>query len=84
MKKTYEKPLIAVENYMLSQTIATCDVRIGFDNSACVIDDQDAPNDFRNLAYTGVFTDKCDLEPNIGDKYDNICYHTSAAAMFTS
>lgn len=84
MKKKYEKPLIAVENYMLTQAIASCETKIGFLDSACVIDDVSAPDGFRNLAYGGMFTDQCDYAPKIGDKFDNICYHTSAAPMFNS
>lgn len=86
MKKKYEKPLIAVENYVLSQAIASCSTRIGFNSSACVFDDVDAPAGFRNLAGIGYFTadGKCTSQPNITDVYDNICYHTSANAMFQS
>lgn len=86
MKKKYEKPLIAVENYVLSQAIASCSTRIGFNSSACVFDDVDVPAGFRNLAGIGYFTadGECDFEPNIGDEHDSICYHTSANAMFQS
>ena len=86
MKKKYEKPLIAVENYVLSQAIASCSTRIGFNSSACVFDDVDAPDGFRNLAAYGYFTadGKCYFEPVIEDVRDNICYHTSANAMFQS
>lgn len=86
MKKKYEKPLIAVENYVLSQAIASCSTRIGFNSSACVLDDEDAPDGFRNLANIGYFTadGKCYFEPVIEDVRDNICYHTSANAMFHS
>ena len=84
--KKYEKPLIAVENYVLSQAIASCETKIGFVSSACVIDDEDAPEGFRNLAGIGCFTadGKCFFEPKITDQNDNICYHTSANAMFQS
>lgn len=86
MKKKYEKPLIAVENYVLSQAIASCSTRIGFNSSACVFDDEDAPDGFRNLAGIGYFTadGKCHFKPDTADVYDNICYHTSANAMFQS
>ena len=86
MKKKYEKPLIAVENYVLSQAIASCSTRIGFNSSACVFDDEDAPDGFRNLANIGYFTadGKCFFRPNIEDAHNGICYHTSANAMFQS
>ena len=84
MKKKYEKPLIAVENYVLSQAIASCETKIGFVNSACVLNDVDAPDGYRNLARIGYFTEVCDLQPEITDPNDGICYHTSANAMFQS
>ena len=84
MKKKYEKPLIAVENSVLSQAIASCSTRIGFNSSACVFDDEDAPDGFRNLAHIGCFTEVCKFQPEITDPNDGICYHTSANAMFQS
>lgn len=86
MKKKYEKPLIAVENYVLSQAIASCSTRIGFNSSPCVFDDEDAPDGFRNLAGIGYFTadGKCYFKPKITDMFDSICYHTSANPMFQS
>lgn len=84
MKKIYEKPLIAIENYVLSQTIASCETKIGFSNSDCVSADDDAPDGFRNLAGSGFFTGECTYEPDVEDPNDSICYHTSASLMFTS
>lgn len=85
MKMKYEKPLIAVEKYALTQTIASCSTKIGFEDSGCVLNDPDAPDGFRNLAGIGYFVDEvCSFVPNIKDERDNICYHTSANAMFTS
>lgn len=88
MKKKYEKPLIAVENYVLTQTIADCGVKIGFADRYCVIDDNDAPRGFRDLASIGYFTASgsgCFFEPSSNqDGYDKICYHTQAAMLFTS
>lgn len=84
MKKKYEKPLIAVENYVLSQAIASCETKIGFVNSACVFNDEDAPDGYRHLAGIGYFTEACELQPKITDQNDGICYHTSANAMFQS
>ena len=86
MKKKYEKPLIAVENYVLTQTIADCGVKIGFADSDCVIDDNDTPRGFRDLASIGYFTASgCRFELSSNeDGYDKICYHTQAAMLFTS
>ena len=82
--KKYEKPLIAVENYVLSQAIASCETKIGFVNSACVLNDVDAPDGYKRLANIGYFTGVCVLQPIGMDPNDGICYHTSANAMFQS
>lgn len=84
MKKKYEKPLIAVENYVLSQAIASCEIKIGFVNSTCVLNDVDAPDGCKSLAVIGYFTGVCELQPIGMDPNDGICYHTSANAMFQS
>lgn len=86
MKMKYEKPLIAVENYMLSQTIADCGTKIGFSNSYCILTDSDADKypGIKSLAAIGYFTDACDFQANIKDPYDGICYHGQAATLFTS
>ena len=84
MKKKYEKPLIAVENYVLSQAIASCETKIGFVNSACVLNDVDAPDGYKRLANIGCFTGVCEWQPIGMDQNDGICYHTSANAMFQS
>lgn len=85
MKQKYEKPLIAVENYILTQSIANCSTRISATNSQCVINDPDAPDGFRNLASAfGYFAGGCMTQPSMDSVEDNICYHTSANAMFTS
>lgn len=82
--KKYEKPLIAVENYVLSQAIASCEIKIGFVNSTCVLNDVDAPDGCKSLAGIGYFTEVCEFQPEITDPNDGICYHTSANAMFQS
>ncbi len=87
MKLKYEKPMIAVENYELSQSIAACDNRIGFTNSECVIKDPDATDHAKRLASTlGWFMEAggCGLWSEGADGSDGICYNTNANAMFTS
>ena len=85
MKKKYIAPVIAVEHYELTQTIASCVTKIGLLDSECVIKDPDATDDMKDLAYENWFTSGVCLEAAVGmDEYDKICYHTNANAAFNS
>ena len=86
MKKQYVKPMIAVEQYVLSQTIASCATKIGFENSECVIKDRDATNQMKDLAYSGFFTEQgnCSIYATGMSGDDKFCYHTNANAAFSS
>lgn len=76
MKKTYEKPLIAVEALSLDRPIAagTCTADI---------------DDMKSVIELGYFTaEKNCLYPVVGDGalpgYDTICYHGNVQTAFTS
>ena len=86
MKKQYVKPMIAVEQYVLSQTIASCATKIGFLSSDCVKNDIDATNQMKDLAWSGYFVDSnnCEISSVGMDVLDGICYHTNANAAFNS
>ncbi len=85
MKMKYEKPLIAVEHYELSQTIATCMIQIGMNDSLCVLKDEDATSQMKAFAANQWFVQGSCLEyPLGGQQYDGWCYHTNANAMFNS
>lgn len=86
MKRSYVKPMIAVEHYALSQTIASCVTKIGFLDSECVQKDPDASDKMKDLAWSGFFTEQgsCGMYAVGMDDYDSICYHTNANAAFSS
>lgn len=87
MKKQYVSPVITVEHYELTQTIAACTLKIGANGtSACVIADPDATNEMKSLAkYDGYFASCADSSLQVGDEIgDGICYHTNANAAFNS
>lgn len=85
MKKQYEKPMLAVEYYQLSQSIATCETKINLNTSDCVIKDPDATKQMKDLAYSDYFVEGVCVDYPIGmDGNDSICYHTNASAAFTS
>ena len=86
MKIQYQKPLVAVEYFQLSQSIAACITKIGFLNAECIIKDENAPFRMKDMADIGYFLDihNCDFAAEEMDLGDGICVHTSANATFTS
>ena len=85
MKLKYEKPLIAVEQYALSQAIAACPTQVGYNDNICMAKDEDVPELMRDLAATGMFGEGRCEEPTIGmDFDDNVCYHTNVSLLFCS
>lgn len=86
MKKHYEKPLVAIEYFELTQTIASCNIKIGFLDSACVRNDPDATSEMKNLAMQFYFTSGyCGKVPNFGTTpEDGVCYHTNLNSAFNS
>lgn len=86
MKKKYVTPMIAVEHYELTQTIASCATKIGFLDSDCVKNDPQATAQMKDLAWSGFFTEQgnCDVYAVGMDNYDSFCYHTNVNAAFNS
>lgn len=85
MKKPYEKPLLAVEQYSLTQSISACaNIKINSVNSACVIADPDSTLAMRNLAHRNGFLGSTCAMDLTGRTYDGVCYHTNVNSAFTS
>jgi hypothetical protein len=86
MKKTYQKPMVAVEFYKLSQSIASCSIKINLLNNQCVVNDPDTPVEMRSLAYAypEYFSSDCYTHYHNIQSDDPMCYHTQANATFTS
>lgn len=87
MKMKYEKPLVAVDRYELSQAIAGCGaVKISLESSQCFLRDPDAPAITKAYAANGWFTANghCDIQTVAGVTYDGLCYHTQANGVLTS
>lgn len=84
MKKLYEKPAMMVENFALSENIASCDP--SFSNNMNV---NDLIADVQG--FTGYFTSatSCTKLATEGVDYmspsgQKLCYHTSSAVVFSS
>lgn len=86
MKKAYQTPEMAVELFELTQSIASCETKIGLLDSGCVIGDENSTNQMKDFAYAGWFlsSGKCTDHAEDMDGFDGICYHTNANAAFSS
>ena len=85
MKLKYEKPMVAVDRYELSQSIAGCAIKVGATNGMCFLRDPDVPNKIKSYAYYGWFASgDCSHRPRSGDDYDGFCYHTAANSFLQS
>lgn len=86
MKMEYQKPQAAVEFYQLSQSIAACAIKINLVNNACVVNDNDTPEEMRGFAFAlpAYFSTGCEIVCTNNPDYDGICYHTQLNATFTS
>lgn len=86
MKMKYEKPMVAVERYELSQAIASCIIKIGPNGTnSCIKTDPDTPEEMRSWAYNFYFSDAtCSFPVSTGQTFDGVCYHTQANAAFVS
>ena len=84
MKRNYVTPVIAVEHYSLTQSIAACGIKINVLNTECVLNDSDSSQYMINMAqYAGWFMD-CPTMAEGMDPTDGFCYNTSANATFAS
>lgn len=85
MKKPYEKPILAVEYYQLTQAIASCATKIGLYDSNCVLKDPDSTSQMKEFAAIGWFNAGYCMESASGmDGFDSICYHTNLNTAFSS
>ena len=85
MKLKYEKPLIAVEQYALSQAIAACPTQVGYNDNICMANDEDVPLLMREMAATGMFGEGRCVETATDVGFDDkVCYHTSTSLLFCS
>ena len=88
MKRNYVTPMIAVEHYDLTQSIAACGTKFNFLSKECVLKDDDATPQMMSYAYRGYFVEgHCDkywFELDPGETDNGFCYHTNANAAFNS
>lgn len=85
VKKIYEEPMIVVEQYALTQNVAACETKVGFNDNECVLKDPQATDQMKDLANAGFFNNgDCKLSASGMDGFDALCYHTNAGATFNS
>ena len=83
MKLKYEKPMVAVDRYELSQSIAGCVINVNFTDSVCFLT-SNVPDMIKELASSGWFVEGCAFFAQDGASFDGVCIHTSANAALTS
>lgn len=89
MKKNYMTPSVEIERFSLTDQLASCaGLKINLSNSQCVLNDPDATNQMKSMAYIGMFLSSdangCAIAPTGMDGSDGICYHTNVNMAFTS
>lgn len=84
MKRNYVTPVIAVEYYNLTQSIAACERKIGWRDTECVLNDRDSTDEMITLCDLFVYLDGCGTDIKGMKETDGACYHTNANAAFTS
>lgn len=85
MKMKYEKPMVAVDRYELSQSIAGCGgVKVNLADSACFLNDPDVPDIMKSYAVNGWFVSGCTYTVVSGQDFDGICYNTQAGGALGS
>lgn len=89
MKKSYDKPRVAIEDFVLNQFIAgSCSVKTNLRDS-CYADNRDTwfsqLDPFTQAAINaGQFADTLGCSLNADDDNDTICYHTQGSPLFQS
>jgi hypothetical protein len=89
MKKKYERPVIEMERFQLTQQISSCGaIKINLTNEACVLESASATDEMKRLAYAGffmdVFMDGCKLQATGMEDNDGICVMTNVNVAFSS
>ena len=85
MKKHYERPLLLVERFELTQKLSNCSLLIGLNDKGCVLKDSDSDFMMKDLAMMGYFNANACQSPPIGiESDDGICYHISVNLAFSS
>lgn len=90
MKKKYMTPSVEVEEFALTQTVASCaGVQINSLDKGCVLADPDSPPEFKDFANAGMFldlngTNPCSFAPTGMELDDKYCIHTAVSLVFNS
>ena len=84
MKRIYEKPVLLVERFALTQMLSSCSVLINIADSACVLADDDSTLRMKSMALYGYYLEGCDLHRTGVDYEDGVCILTATNTVFSS
>lgn len=84
MKKQYERPVIEMESFKITQQITSCGaLKINLTDAACVLSSP-ATEEMHRLALAGCFLDGCILPVHGMDMGDGYCVMTNVNVAFSS
>lgn len=88
-RKTYSKPLVAVEDFSLNQFIASCTIKTRNNDNWKSDLQRYSPLDYAQMMATNQFIPDlgCSVHADADagkPEMDTLCYHTSTSPLFTS
>lgn len=86
-RKAYSKPLIAVEDFSMNQSIASCTIKTRHNNNWRTELQEYSPFLYSYMMATNQFIDELGCQNNADTNFgemDTLCYHTSTSPLLTS
>lgn len=84
-RKTYSKPMIAVEDFAFNQFIASCIIKTRNNDNWKTDLKNYSPLIYAQMMATNQFIDDLNCSIHADDNgMDSLCYHTSTSPLFTS
>lgn len=86
MKKTYRKPALQIENFLLSERVASCTSQDPVFRTGCKVEiDAEMMAGFAALGHPNLFSTSCTEQATGGidinlDGGVDLCYHTSSGS----
>lgn len=84
MKRNYVTPVIVMESFSVTQSIAACGIKINVLDENCVLNDSDSTQYMKDMAHYAGWFMECEQMATGMDPTDGFCYNTSANATFNS
>lgn len=85
-RKTYSKPLVAVEDFALNQFISSCTIKTRNKTKETWMAEllDYSPFMYSMISASKQFAEPVGCEVHADNDMDTLCYHTSTSPLFTS